>query len=73
MLFQTTADEVTVVPSITQYVTEFDDGESTNGTEPTETRSEKSGGDVSNDHSYSNPDSDSEYQDGEPPDGTTGE
>jgi hypothetical protein len=64
MLFQTTVDEVAVVPSITQDVNALDAGESTNRTEPTETGSETSGGDGSDDHSASNPDSDSEYKDG---------
>jgi hypothetical protein len=73
MLFQTTVDEVALVPSVTQDVTALNAGEITNGKEPTETGSETSGGDGSGDHSASNPDSDSEDKDGKPTDGTTGE
>jgi hypothetical protein len=73
MLFQTTVDEVAVVPSVTQDVAALDAGESTNETEPINTGSETSGGDESEDHSASNPDSDNENKDSEPNDGTTGE
>jgi hypothetical protein len=78
MLFQTTVDEVAVVPSVTQDVSALDAGERTNETEPTETEptdtgSETSRGDGSQDHSASNPDSDNDDKDGEPNDGTTGE
>jgi hypothetical protein len=73
MLFQTTVDEVAVVPSVTQDVAALDAGESTNETEPTNTGSEMSGGDESEDHSASNPDLDNENKDGEPNDGTNGE
>jgi hypothetical protein len=72
MLFQTTVDEVAVVPSITQDVTALDAGESTNEKEPTDTKRETSGRDGSEDHSASNPDSDSEDKDGKPNEGTTG-
>jgi hypothetical protein len=73
MLFQNSVDEVAVVPIITQDVTSFDTGESNNGTELTETRSKTSWGDGSDNHSDLNPDSESEDEDGEPPDGKTGE
>jgi hypothetical protein len=73
MLFQTTVDEVAVVPIVTQDVAALDAGESTNETESTDTGSETSGGDESEDHSASNPDSENENKDGEPNDGTTGE
>jgi hypothetical protein len=73
MLFQTTVDEVAVVPSITQDVIALDAGESTNEMDPTDAGSETSGGDESEDHSASNPDSDSENNNGEPNEGTTGE
>jgi hypothetical protein len=73
MLFQTTVDEVAVVPSVTQDVIALDAGESTNEMEPTNAGSETSGGDKSEDHSASNPDSDNENNDGEKNDGMTGE
>jgi hypothetical protein len=73
MLFQTTVDEVAVVPSVTQDVAALNAGESTKGTEPTDTGSEMSGGDESEDHSASNPDSDNDDKNGEPNDGMTRE
>jgi hypothetical protein len=72
-LFQTTNDEVAVVPSVTQDVTELSAGESNSEMDPTKTGGEKSGGVDSNNHLNSNPDSDGEDEDGEPPDGTTRE
>jgi hypothetical protein len=57
MLFQTSVDEVAIVPSVTQDVTVFDTGESDNGMQPAEAGSKESGGDGSDDHSYLNPDS----------------
>jgi hypothetical protein len=73
MLFQTTVDEVSVVPSVTQDFITLDARESTHETEPTDAGSETSGGDESEDHSASNPDSDNDNNDGEPNDGATGE
>jgi hypothetical protein len=66
-------DEVAVVPSVTQDVITLDAGESTKKREPTDAGSETSGGDESEDHSASNPDSENEKNDGEPNDGNTGE
>jgi hypothetical protein len=73
MLFQTTVDEVAVVPSVTQDVIALGAGESTNETDATDAENETSGGDESEEHSASNPDSANENNDGEPIDGATGE
>jgi hypothetical protein len=73
MLFQTTVDEVSVVPSVTQDAVALDSGESKNEMEHTGAESETSGGDESEEHSASNPDSVTENNDGEPNNGATGE